>query len=257
MSGFSSAMITLQPVLALGLVLLTTGLILIFTLPKKAPSTRILRPLPAVTRFKQAIAESVEAGTRLHIALGHVDFLSPTNASAFVGLNLLERIALVSVMADRFPVASSANGAVSILSQSIFKHAFLQTSLDPSSQADQGRMVGPTAFSYAAGALELINRENVCTNLFIGHFGSEVGLLAVSSERNQATTLGVSDALTGQAVLYLTADIPLIGEELFALPAYASPSKANFACVRVQDALRWLFIFILILGSILKFFGYL
>lgn len=257
MSGLSSAIIALQPLLGLGLVLLTTGLILIFTLPKRALSTRILRPLPAVTRFKQAIAESVEAGTRIHIVLGHVDFLSPSNASAFVGLNLLDRIALVSVMADRFPVASSGNGTVSILSQSIFRHALLQTSVDPSSQADQGRMVGPTPFSYAAGALELINRENVYTNLFIGHFGSEVALLAVSSERNNATTLGVSDALTGQAVLYLTADIPLIGEELFALPAYVSQGKTNFACVRVQDTLRWLFIIILIFGSVLKFFGFL
>lgn len=246
-----------QPILGLALVLFIAGLILIFSLPKKAPSVRILRTLSAVTRMNQVIAASVESGTRIHVALGHSDFLSPTNSSAFVGLNVLERIALVSVMADLFPVASSASGSFSILSQTVFRKALLQTSIDPSSESDQGRMTGPTPFSYAAGALDLINREQISTNLFIGHFGPEVALLTAASERMNASTLGASDALAGQAVLYLACDTPLIGEELYALPAYVSPSKLNFASVHVQDFLRWTFILILVAGSILKFFGYL
>jgi hypothetical protein len=257
LSSLSSDIAALQPFFGLGLILFIAGLILIFSLPKQAPSTRILRSMPAVTRLNQAIAMSVESGTRIHIALGHSDFLSPTNASAFTGLTLVERIALVSVMADLFPVASSGNSTISILSQTIFRHALLQTSIDPSSEADQGRLLGPTPFSYAAGALDLINREQVYTNLFIGHFGSEVALLTDASEHKNATTLGASDSLTGQAVLYLAADTPIIGEELFALPAYVSPSNVNFASVRVQDFLRWLFIIIMVVGSVLKFFGFL
>jgi len=221
------------------LIIITAGLILIYSVLKKAPVSQTLRPVSAVNRLNQAIAMSVESGTRIHIALGRANFLSPINSSAFSGLTIVERIALVSVMADRFPVASSGDGSIAILSQTIFHHALLQTSVDPSSEAVQGRLVGTTPFSYAAGALELISQEQVSTNLFIGHFGSEVALLTDASERKKATTLGTSDSLSGQAILYLAADTPLIGEELFALPAYTSPSKVNTASVRAMDFLRW------------------
>lgn len=257
MSNLSAIIEAFKPILGLALVLFIAGLILIFSLPRKAPSTRILRSMPAVARMNQAITASVESGTRIHLSLGDSNILSPTNASAFVGLDLLERIALVSVMADKFPVATSGNGSISILSQSIFRQALLQTSIDPSSSSNQGRLTGPTPFSFAAGALDVVKTQEVSANLFIGHFGPEVVLLTSASERQNAITLGASDALAGQAVLYLAGNAPLIGEELFALPAYVTPSKFNFACVRTQDFLRWIFILILVFGSVLKFFGFL
>jgi hypothetical protein len=257
LSSLDPSFSIVQSFFALILIIVTAGLILIFSILKRTSTNRTVRPLPAVTSLNQAIAMSVESGTRIHIALGRTNFLNPTNSSVFTGLILVERIALVSVMADHFPVATSSDGAVSILSQTIFRHALLQTSIDPSSESDQGRLAGPTPFSYAAGALELINHEQVRTNLFIGHFGAEVALLTSASERKDSTTIGASDSLVGQSILYMAADTPLIGEELFALPAYLSPSKINFACIRTQDFLRWALILILIGGSLLKFFGYL
>jgi hypothetical protein len=140
---------------------------------------------------------------------------------------------------------------------STFNRALLQTALDTPLEPHQGRLAGPTPFSYAAGALMLINREQVSTNLFIGHFGPEIGLLAEGSESQGATSLGASDSLAAQAVLLCTSQYPLIAEELFALPAYLNQSKVHVASLHAQDILRWVLILLMLTGSILVLLGYL
>ncbi len=247
----------LNKALGLGFILLTIGLIILYSIMKQKHHGRALRTITAVQKLNESIAMSVEAGTRIHMALGTANILSPNNGSAFAGLSVLERIALVSVLADRMPIATSGNGTFAILAMSTFKRALLQTALDTPLEPHQGRLAGPTAFSYAAGALVMMHREQVSTNLFIGHFGPEIALLTEGSDRLNAIALGASDSLTAQSILLCASETPLIGEELFALPAYQNQSKIHVSSLYAQDILRWGLILIMITGSILKFFGYL
>lgn len=50
----------------------------------------------------------------------------------------------------------------------------------------------------------------------IGNFGSEAALINEAAERSGSLTLAGTDTIPGQAVLYATAQEPLIGEEVFA-----------------------------------------
>ncbi len=245
----------IDTVIGLALILFASGLTLIFLLPQKKASGRVQRPLVGVNSFNKSLAKSVEAGTRLHLALGSAEFLSPSIGATFAGLSILERVALVSVLADRLPIASSSNSVISILSQTLFNRALTETSIDINSAPDQGRITGPTPFSYAAGALMVISREQVSTNLFIGHFGPEVALLTDASRKHQAGMLGASDSIIGQSILFATTDETLIGEELFALPAYLNPQNKLNVSIRLQDTLRWLLVIAMIGSSILKFLG--
>jgi len=56
-------------------------------------------------------------------------------------------------------------------------------------------------------------------------------------------------------VIYASAEESLIGEEIFAAPAYLKPNAAHSASLRTQDLLRWGVIGVLIAGSILKMVG--
>jgi hypothetical protein len=61
--------------------------------------------------------------------------------------------------------------------------------------------------------------------------------------------------LSGQAALYAAAEEPLLGEEVFALPAYLKAGPVHHASLAVQDLLRWGIILVLLGGSVLKFLG--
>ena len=101
----------------------------------------------------------------------------------------------------------------------------------------------------------MIRDERVSTNILVGNFGPEIGLVADASDRQNSFTLATSDALAAQATLYATAEETLIGEELFALPAYLQAGTVYQASLSVQDVLRWVVIGLIILAALLSIAG--
>lgn len=240
-----------EPVLGLALALLAAGLMFAFSLPAVRKRARALfRPMRPMQRLRRAIGLSVEDGSRLHVSIGQSSIASANSASALVGLNTVERIGMLSSASDRPPVATSGDGTLAILSQDSLHSAYRVSSLPEQYDPIQARLTGPTPFSYVAGALPVIHDERVSTNVLVGHFGPEAALLADAAEQEDAFTLAASDSLAAQAALYVAAQEPLIGEELFAIPAYLQASPVHQAGLRAQDVLRWVVIAALIVGSI-------
>jgi hypothetical protein len=246
----------LDAAIGLFFIIMYAGLILIFSLPRWNKKPRSLRKMEAVEKLKLAIGLTVEAGTRIHISLGNADLLSAYNSSALAGLSVLEQVALISQLADRKPIATSGNGAVAVLSNSVFKNSQEGKNAADQKGSNQGQLSGTTPLSYAAGTINVIRKDQVSANVFLGHYGSEVALLGQNSNQTKAITLGASDSLTAQAVLFAYSDEPLIGEELYALPAYLSSRRIHTASVKVQDFFRWVLIITMLVGAVLKFLGY-
>jgi hypothetical protein len=241
--------------IALGVVVFSFVLLIILSLPRYNRGPRALRAIPAFQRLRRAIGLSVEDGKRLHVSLGKSSLLEATNTSALVGLSALERIAQLSMISDRPPVATSGDGALTILSQDTLRAVYRQGNALEQYDPDRGRLAGPTPLSYVAGAMPVFRQEQASAHLLIGNFGPEVGLLTQAAEQRQAFTLAASDALPAQAVLYASADETLVGEDLYAIPAYLNAGPAHTASLRVQDILRWVIIAVLAAGAVLKIFG--
>ncbi|MBI9044829.1 MAG: hypothetical protein JEZ06_10105 [Anaerolineaceae bacterium] len=248
-------MINQVNILGIILIILCLGLILAFAFIKKLSQITRLRDITAFKHLKQAIGLTVEDGKCLHISLGQADLLDTTNASAFIGLSTLERLSQLALISDKPPIATSGSGALSILSQDTLKYTYRKGNLSDQYQSERAYMTGVSPFSYAIGAVPIIKNEQVHTSLLIGNFGPEVALLTEAGDRQNAFTLAASDSLTGQAVLYAAAKEPLIGEELFAVPAYLNAGKFHQASLRAQDILRWVLIIAILVGAILKFLG--
>jgi hypothetical protein len=206
-------------------------------------------------RLRRAIGLAVEDGSRLHVSLGRSSIISPTNASALVGLSTLERIGMLSSVSDRPPVATSGDGTLALLSQDSLRAAYRLGNIPEQYDPVQSRLTGPTAFSYVAGTLPIIHDERISANILVGNFGPEIGLMLDAADREGAFTLAASDSFAAQSVLYAAASEPLIGEELFAVPAYLQAAPIHQAGLRAQDVLRWLVILSLVVGSILAFLG--
>ena len=217
-------------------------------------STPAFREIPAFACLRKAIGLAVEEGSRLHISLGRGGLTTPQSAAELAGLEMLRRLSELTAASDRPPVATSGDGAVTILSQDALLasgQAALSTGYDPTA----ARLTGLTPFSYAAGALPVMQDENVSANVLMGNFGVEVALLTDTAERENTSTLAGSDNLSAQAILYASAQDPLIGEELYAAGAYIKARPFHTASLTTQDILRWLIVIGILVGALLKLAG--
>lgn len=238
----------------LNVVFLLTGALalLFFFVSKRARSGGRLRSMAAFQKLWRAIGLSVEEGKCLHVSLGNSSILGPNNASALVGLSALERAAQISLIGDRPPVATSGEGSLSILSQDTLQAAYRANNALEQYDPDRGRLAGVTPLSYLAGIISTLPAEQVSTNLLVGYYGPEIALFCEAAERQGAFALAASESLAAQAALYATAHEPLIGEELFAIPAYLQAGPVHQASLRAQDVLRWLVVALLVAGAVLK-----
>jgi hypothetical protein len=247
--------VNLAGILGLVFVILSGGLVVVFIFAGRDRSFRYFRTIPAYTRFRRAVGLAVEAGTRLHVALGRGGVTDNEIAPALVGLTVQERVARAASVSDRPPISTTGNGALGILSRDTFSGAYRALGAEDQYDPTRGRVVGLTPFAYAAGALSVIHDEQISANILIGHMGSEAAFLAEAAERSGSLSVMGVDNLPGQAVLFATAQEPLIGEEVFAGGAYLGAGPAHEASLRAQDLLRILIILFILVGSLMTFLG--
>lgn len=236
--------------------LITAALVLMLTVrQKRSGVSPVFRRISSLSKFRQAVNFSVEDGKRIHVSLGNASLTLPASASAFVSLVALRRIARLSSASDNPPQATSGDSVLAILSQDALHQSARENHTLDLYDPTHGALAGITPLSYAAGALEQMRDEDIKVNVLIGNYGPEVGFLSSASEESGSFTLGASDSLPAQAVLYATTDQPLIGEELFALPAYLHATPIHNASLLVQDMLRGLIILVILGGTLLQLLG--
>jgi hypothetical protein len=219
----------------------------------KRKSSANLREIPAFAQLQRLLGLSVEDGTRLHISLGSASLLDARGGSALAGLAMLRHVAERTSVSDTPPVASAGDPVLGLLSQDTLQAGYKAAGAEGLYSQNIGRVAGLTPFGYAAGAMQISPNENVSANILLGHFGPEAALIADAAERNNATVVGASDNLTGQAVLFANTQEALVGEELFAAGAYLGAGASHAASLTLQDILRWLIIVSLLAGAVLKF----
>jgi hypothetical protein len=258
-------LIAFETLVGFSLVLLCMGLILLFALIRQRsrsqagrgkPRAHIgLRPIAAMSELQRAMGLAVEEGARLHVSLGKSSLVAPSAGSALVGLSTLERVAQMSSVSDRPPIATSGDGALSLLSQDTLQASYRIAHAPELFDPDRARLTGITPLSYVAGTLPIIRDEHVSANVLVGNFGPEAVLMVDAGDQRGAFTLAAADTLPTQAALYAAAKAPLIGEEVFAIPAYLQGGSTHYASLRAQDVLRWIIILGLIAGAALKLLG--
>ncbi|HEY4693045.1 MAG TPA: DUF6754 domain-containing protein [Bellilinea sp.] len=248
-------MITLDGVLGLGVVFLAIGLIVILHMLGRDRDKPAFRKIAAFDALKNSIGLAVENGSRIHITLGKSSLTQSTNASALAGLSTLDRIAQISSISDKPPIATSGDGGLTLLSQDTLRSAYRSVHAPELYDPGRGRLAGITPMSYIAGTLHVTTHEEVSAHVMIGNFGPEIALVAEAADLAGAFSLAASDSLPAQAALYAVADNPVIGEELFAAPAYLGGSRSHSASLQAQDILRWGVIVVLVGGALLKAMG--
>jgi len=239
---------------SIAVVLLTMVLLITLALWKRK-SSALLRDIPALTGLQRVLGLSVEDGSRLHISLGFGSLLTPRGSSALAALAMLRHLAERTSASDRPPVTSTGDPVLSLLAQDTLQAGYTAAGAGELFVPTTGRLTGLSPFGYAAGAIPIIRDENVSANVLVGHFGPEAALLADAAEQENVMTIGASDDIAAQSILFAGSQEPLIGEELYASGAYLGAGAWHSASLTIQDILRWLIMVALLFGAFAKFAG--
>lgn len=208
----------------------------------KQGDERELREIPAINKIQSSLENSIEDGSRIHFAIGRSEVTSPEIISGIIALNLLKHVTYISANSDLPPISSAGTGSLMLLSQDTIQKIYKNIGLQSSYSHNLGRFVGPTPFTFASGAAINIAEKNISTNLMLGNFGIEVGLLTHNGEQSETITIAGTDNILGQATIYATAHEHLIGEEVFAANAYIRGKDIHRASLFAQDNIRILII---------------
>ncbi|OGO15043.1 MAG: hypothetical protein A2Z14_08005 [Chloroflexi bacterium RBG_16_48_8] len=241
---------------ALGIVVLIVfiGLMLgFFFIGRRWPVS--FRSLKGYEALAVELERAVESGERVHLSLGTGTVIGQESAPALAGLTILARLASSTAMSDKPVIASTSDGAMSILAQDTLASSYRKVGASTRYDYTSGRMIGPTPFSYAAAIPNLLDTEEVSVHLMSGSFGLEGALAADFGQRENAFVLAGTSDVQAQALLYATADYPLIGEEIFVGGAYLDMGQMHDASLRTQDVIRFVMIGLIMIGIFLKTIG--
>ena len=242
-------------ILGAALLMISAGMLLIFSRPNRKRAPIQLRQIPAVKKLRCMLGAAMEQGSRIHIGLGRGKLGSPDYASTFAALNSVESITRTTLTADQAPVSTSGDGATSLLGEDSVRAVYRKESTIDRMPSESSLLTGVTPFAYAGGSLPVTTSPDTSANILVGHYGPEAGLLTATDPELDAELFGGTDSLQAQGIFFNASENTLMGEEVFALPAYLDPSAGMLAGIMVQDLLRLVIIFGMLAGGILVIAG--
>lgn len=210
------------------------------------------RKIEAFTTLPYDVGNAVESGKRLYVTLGSGSIFGPDTASALAGITILDVLAETGTVSDKPAMVTAGDPTTMILAQDTLRRVYRRQNALELYDHDGARLAGITPFSYAGGAMMTYKEEDVATALLLGQFGEELPLIAAAGARQHAQQIVGTGDPRAQALAFVTADHPLIGEDVYAGGAYlVGGQPAHHASLQAQDVLRLLLALILVGGGLL------
>jgi hypothetical protein len=213
---------------------------------------RVMRRIDAFQSLPTTVGQAVETGQRLHISLGTGSVGTADTAATVAGLTVLDQISAAAAVSDRPPVVTTSDGAAMLLAQDTLRSVYARQNALARYDPESAQVVGLTPITYGAAQTTLPSDEAVAGAVLIGTVGQEAVLLAEGGQRVGVTTLAGADSASTQAMLFVTADHPLVGEDVFAGAAYIGGQARHVASLTAQDLARIAIAGLIVLGVIIQ-----
>lgn len=213
-----------------------------------------LRPLRGFVTLNNQVGRAVESGRRVHFGLGRAGLNSATSPTSLAALSALEHLAKDGCASDVPPLVTVGNGTLLPAAQDQLRGAYNEANRSGHYSNTMAEFVSPgtSPMTYAAGVSDIVQHNNVGSNLLMGHFGPEIGIVLEAASRQDMDQIVGSDDPVALAVGRAMSDDVLIGEELFAAGAYLTGSPSQIASLQVQDLLRILVGVVILLVAIFR-----
>lgn len=209
-----------------------------------------LRPLRGFQALTGQVGRAVESGRRVHFSLGRAALNSATAPTSLAALAALDHLAQDGCASDVPPVVTVGEATLLPAAQDQLRGAYAQAGRTGDFSNTMVEFVAPetSPMAYAAGVSYTVQHSNAGSNLLMGHFGPEIGIILEAAARQNMDQIVGSDDPTALAVGAAMSDDLLIGEELFAAGAYMKGQASHIASLQVQDIMR-----LIVVAAILVF----
>jgi hypothetical protein len=214
-----------------------------------------LRRLEALDMVPRLTGASIETNRALHLATGSAGIGDESTMAALVGTEFLYFLTREVAIGDASPLFTVSQTSALPLAVDTLRRAYHDENLSHRFKAFNVRWhpTGSRSLSYAAALMTMQGEDRLGGNVLVGRYGMELALILDAAYRYRLPTIASSTDLDGQAIAYALADAALIGEEVFAAPAYAGDVRKLSKRVIVFDLVRWFLILMILALAVFSF----
>lgn len=209
----------------------------------------LLRPIPAYQVIPEFVGFAIESNRPLQLSFGSSSLTGPSTLLTLASAELFYQITQRNAVGDVSPLITMSNTSTLPFGQDTLRRAYQSRGRIDRFRNTSVRWypAGARSLTYAAAIASIMGDDRVSANVFAGQFGSELALMMEAGLRRDLPSIAVSDQLEGQAIAFVFADYPLIGEEIFQAGAYLSESASQMGQTIAIDLLRWVLIAVLLI----------
>jgi hypothetical protein len=212
-----------------------------------------LRSIPGYDATRTGLAVAAETGRAVHTSpgAGSIGEGDVGTAATLAGMTLTESMARVAAVTGA-PVEATTNDAIAYaLTDNALRRGYSRAGWSLESESGETRFLTHNdPIAYVAAASDVVSRRKVSDAVMAGQFGPEVLFLIDAQRRTGAQQIAGSSDPQGIALMHITADHTLVGEEIFAAGAYLERRPSHIASLLAQDGLRWIVIAAILIGFI-------
>ena len=242
-------------VAALAMLLIFVPLFVALSLRAKGGRRIPLRPIAAYSRLQTLVSQGAESGEPIHVAMGVGRLGTDATLESLMGLTMFDYVARRASAANQPALGTVGDATLLPAAQAILQQAREDAGHGERYTGREVQFYGPDPLAYSAGAYAAVTRQRPRGNALLGRFGAEGLWLAESAAGLGMTRLGGATDPSSAALLTISVDNPLVGEEVFAAGAYLH-RPSHLGSLATQDIFRVVAILSIILGVILTSLGY-
>jgi hypothetical protein len=214
-----------------------------------------MRSLSAFDVLRGQVGRGVETGRPAHISIGVGGIVGDDTLVTLAGVAIVDSLAPEAAETGAAPTVTVADGAAMILAQDTLRRPYTRRGDLAGYEPRDVQLLGMQPFQYAAGAMDFLAHAQPVSNVMVGSFGPEAGLIVEEGVKQGLTQVAGSTDARAIAVLAPSADHLLVGEEVFAAPAYLDRGNGHIARLRAQDLARFIMAAVIVIWSILLLFA--
>ena len=240
-----------MPLLLLALSLVAFGVCTLLARLERLPS---LRPHQGFSFFRLMTSRAVEAGRRLHLALGKGSIGTASTVETAIGLSVLEYLSTRAIIYDASLLVHVPDATTLTAARGVVQRCRKETGHDESRGDIRLEFVSPEPLAYALGVAADLEPKGIYLTGILGMFGPEyllIGETNVDKAIPQVAGASIPETLP---LMYISSDETLIGEEFFAAGGYLH-RPLHLGSLVAQDALRLAIVLSIALGILLRSLG--
>lgn len=244
----------MTPLITIGIIVVVIILLVLLQRSLNAGRKVATRPLPALDGLQGQLGRAIESGNPLHVSLGNATLVGQSSPTSVAALQVLDSLAKDGCANGTPPLVTLGEGTLLPAAQDSLRFAYQNIGRRGEFDAAQAQFIaGDTNnFTYAGGAANLLQQEKVAGNIAVGHFTTEIALLAEAANNRQIDQLLGTDDPTALALATAFTENVLVGEEMLAVGAYLEEDTGRLASLQLQDIIRWVIALTIILLAIIE-----